>query len=102
MKKKPILKPFDAAEYLDTDEAIETYISESLASNDPSEIAEAIGTVARARGMSTIARKAGVSRENLYRSLSRNGDPQLSTLISVLKACGIELRASATKAKKAA
>src|SRR5262245_22488950 len=91
MTGKITLTTFDAAEYLDTKEAIAAYLSESFASNDPAEIAEAIGTVARARGMSDVARQAGVSRESLYRALSRQGNPELSTMMGVLKACGMRL-----------
>jgi probable addiction module antidote protein len=107
MSGKIILTTFDAAEYLDTGEAIAAYLSESFASNDPAEIAEAIGTVARARGMTEVARQAGVSRESLYRALSRHGNPELSTMMGVLKACGVRLTAApaagprrATRARK--
>jgi len=94
MTGKLILTPYDSAEYLDTEEAIVAYLSESFASNDPAEIAEAIGTVARARGMTVVARQAGVSRESLYRALSRQGNPELSTMMGVLKACGVRLTAA--------
>ena len=61
----------------------------------PAYIANAVGVVARARGMSAVAREAGVTREALYRALSVEGDPRLSTLIGVLSALGIKLTASA-------
>jgi probable addiction module antidote protein len=82
---------FDAAEYLTDDETIAHYLSESFASGDPVEIAQAIGTVARARGMSEVARDAGVSRESLYRALGPEGNPTISTMAGVLKACGLKL-----------
>ena len=72
-------KPFDVAEYLNSPEMIAAYINEALESEDASAIAVAIGTVARARGMSGVAEKAGLSRENLYRAWaekrSRNSVP---------------------------
>lgn len=88
---------FDAAEFLDDDETITGYLKEAFESGDPADIAEAIGTVARARGMTEIARKAGVSRESLYRALSRRGNPELATLMSVLDACGLKLSAPVPK-----
>ncbi len=91
--KKPVLRPYDSARYLTDVEAILAYLNESFASNDPAEIAESIGTVARAVGMSKVARSAKVSRESLYRALSRNGNPKLITIIRVLGACGVTLAA---------
>jgi probable addiction module antidote protein len=93
--KKLVLRPFDAAEYLTDAEAIAAYLDESFASNDPAEIAASIGTVARALGMSKVARRAKVSRESLYRALSRTGNPELSTIVGVLRACGVTLAAKA-------
>lgn len=86
--------PYDSAEYLDTAEAITACLGETFASNDPAEIAAAIGTVARARGMSEVARQAGVSRESLYRALSRHGNPELATTMGPLEACGVRLTAA--------
>ena len=84
-------KPFDAAEYLDSPEMIAAYINEALESEDASAIAVAIGTVARARGMSAVAEKAGLSRENLYRALGGEARPEFGTVIKVLHALGIDL-----------
>ena len=81
-------KPFDAAEYLDSPEMIAAYINEALESEDASAIAVAIGTVARARGMSAVAEKAGLSRENLYRALGGEARPEFGTVIKVLHALG--------------
>lgn len=85
--------PFDAAEALDTPEAIAEYLTAALETNDPSYIAKAIGTVARARGMSDIARESGLSRENLYRSLNGETKAELDTIVRVLSALGIRLSA---------
>lgn len=87
-------RPFNFANYLDSDEVIAAYITQALESNDPAEIADAMGTVARARGMGKIARAAGVSRESLYRGLSKKGNPELNTLLRVMGA--LNLRLSAT------
>jgi probable addiction module antidote protein len=84
---------FDASEHLDNPEVIAAYISEALESNDPAFIAAAIGDVARAYGMSAIADAAGVSRGSLYRGLSQEGNPELSTVLNVLRAVGLRLTA---------
>jgi probable addiction module antidote protein len=87
-------KPFDAASYLTDHEAQEELISDALASGDARYIRLALGTVARARGMTGVADKAGVTREALYRALSENGDPRLSTVMGVMKALDIQLAAT--------
>jgi probable addiction module antidote protein len=84
---------FDVTEFLDSDESVSAYISEALAIGDPSFIADAIGVVARAKGMTQIAKLAGLSRESLYKALSEHGNPELSTLLKVIKALGLELSA---------
>jgi probable addiction module antidote protein len=86
-------RPYDSAEYLDTPDAIAEYLTAALETNDPSFIAAAIGTAARARGMSTVAREAGLSRENLYRSLNGETKPELDTIVRVLSALGVQLSA---------
>lgn len=84
-------KPFDAAEYLDSAETVAAYLTEAFATNDPSYITEAIGTVARARGMSSVARETGLSRENLYKALSSDGKPEFITVMKVLDTMGVQL-----------
>lgn len=84
-------KPFDPAEYLDNDEAIAIYMTDALETGDPSFVADALGVVARARGMSEVARLAGVSRESLYRALSADGNPEFSTVMRVVQALGLQL-----------
>jgi probable addiction module antidote protein len=88
---------FDPAAYLDDAEAIAAYMTEALESEDPAFIADALGVVARARGMSEVAREAGVSRESLYRALSADGNPEFATVLRVVRALG--LRLSATPAR---
>jgi probable addiction module antidote protein len=82
---------FDIAELLGSDEAIETFLAEAMATNDAKLVAAALGTVARAKGMSRIARETGLAREHLYTSLSENGNPTLETTLAVLKAMGFHL-----------
>lgn len=83
--------PFDAAAYLDDAESQAEYLSDALATGDAAVVAHALGVLARAQGMTGIAREAGVQRENLYRSLSTAGRPQLDTVMGVIRAMGLEL-----------
>lgn len=85
--------PFDAARYLDSAEAQLDLINDAFATGDAASIGHALGVVARARGMTQVAREAGVTREALYRALSADGDPRLSTLLGVMKALGFALQA---------
>ena len=88
-------RPFDAAEYLEDDEAIIEYLEEAMRvateDSDPSFLTVALGTVARARGMSQIARDAGLSRESLYKALGSDGNPEFGTVLKVLQALGLKL-----------
>lgn len=83
--------PFDPAEHLESEEDILYYLEAAMEGNDPKHIASALGDVARSRGMSEIARKAGVGRQALYNSLSDSGNPTLETLTAVLDALGLQL-----------
>ena len=87
------LTNFDPAEGLTSDDAIAGFMAEAFASEDAGYIAHALGVVARAKGMTQIASETGLSREQLYRSFSENGNPTLKTTIAVMKALGIELTA---------
>jgi probable addiction module antidote protein len=84
---------WDTTEHLDSEEAIFAYIEAAFEDGDPDLIKHVLGEVARARGMTAIAREAGVTREALYKALSEKGDPRLSTLIGVMKALGLKLAA---------
>jgi probable addiction module antidote protein len=84
-------RAFDAAEYLDSPEMIAEYLTEALETDDAAFIAKAIGTVARAKGMGTVAEQTGLSRENLYRSLSGDTKPEFETIRKVLGALGVQL-----------
>ena len=84
--------PFDAAEHLDSAEAIAEFLTDAFESGHSGVISSALGAVARARGMTELAREAGVSRQSLYRSLSEDGHPEFSTVLKVLSAIGITLK----------
>jgi probable addiction module antidote protein len=85
--------PFDPAEYLDSDEAIAAYLTDALETADPAFVADALGVIARAKGMAQIAEQAGLSRESLYRTLSARGNPQFGTVMKVIAALGLQLSA---------
>lgn len=84
---------YDPAEDLTSDETIAIYMAEAFQTSDAGYIAHALGVVARAKGMAQIAGQTGLSREQLYRSFSENGNPTLKTTLAVMKALGIELTA---------
>ena len=86
--------PFDAAEYIDTPEAQAELLADAFETGDAAYIANALVVVARARGMTAIAKDAGITREALYKALSERGDPRLSTLLGVAKALGVKLSVS--------
>jgi|SRR5579871_4621123 len=86
-------EPFDAARYLTSPEARTELLNDALATGDAHYVAHALGVIARARGMSEVARGAGVTREALYKALSESGDPRLTTLLGVARALGVTLTA---------
>jgi len=87
--------PYDAAEHIKTPEDAAHYLDAVLADGDASEIADALGVVARSQGMAAIAEESGLSRETLYRTLSDAGNPRLATLIGILRAMGLRLSVAA-------
>jgi probable addiction module antidote protein len=88
-------RPFDAAEYLDSAEAIAAYLEAAFEDADPAMIADALGTVARAKGMTEVARKTGLSRESLYKALSAEGNPEFATILKVMRALDLKITARA-------
>jgi probable addiction module antidote protein len=91
---------FDATEYLDTPERQAEYISAALETGDPAFVRDAVGIVARARGMSDVARATGLNRESLYKALGESGNPEFGTMLGVLRALGLELTARPVDGKQ--
>ena len=91
MSKK--LTTYDPAEDLGSDEALAAFMGEAFSTHDAKYIAHALGVVARAKGMTQIAKQTGLSREQLYRSFGEDGNPTLRTTLAVMKALGLELSA---------
>jgi probable addiction module antidote protein len=85
------LRTFDPAEYLDSDEAVAEYLTSILEENDPEMLAVALGDIARARGMSDIARSTGLAREALYKALRPGAQPRFDTVSRVCAALGVKL-----------
>jgi probable addiction module antidote protein len=90
-------KPFDAAEILDNEDAIDEFLTAAFETNDALFIAKALGVIARARNMSALAKEVGMSRAALYKALSGEGNPEFATIVKVVNALGLKL-----SAKKAA
>jgi probable addiction module antidote protein len=84
---------FDAADYLDTEERQVAYIAAALEAGDADFVRDALGLVARARGMAEIARKAGLNRESLYKALGESGNPEFGTVMRIVRALGLTLSA---------
>ncbi|WP_417703716.1 addiction module antidote protein [Rheinheimera aquimaris] len=86
------LQDYDVAEHLRTPEEMAAYLEASIAEcdGDASFVAKALGDIARAKGMTELARDTGLGRESLYKALSADGNPQLSTVLKVAKALGLE------------
>lgn len=90
--------PWDPAEHLVNQEDMANYLEAALEDGDSAVVAAALGDIARARGMTELARQTGLSRESLYRALSPEGNPELGTLMKVLRALGLRLHAAAVPA----
>src|ERR1700754_4734126 len=93
---------FDAADYLDTEERQAAYIAAALETGDPDFVRDALGIVARARGMGDIAKAAGLNRESLYKALGESGNPEFGTIMRVLRAMGLTLSARPVETARAA
>ena len=98
--KKPArtkTSPYDVAEHLRTPEEMAAYLDAWLeeAPDDAAGIARALGDIARAKGMTQVAKDAGLSRESLYRALSADGNPSFATVLKVARALGVKLHAEA-------
>jgi probable addiction module antidote protein len=88
-------RPYDTAEYLETGEDMALYLEAALEDGDPRVVAAALGDIARAHGMTQIAKATGLSRESLYKALSPEGNPELATVLKVVQSLGLQLQARA-------
>ncbi|MFA6279806.1 MAG: addiction module antidote protein [Bdellovibrionales bacterium] len=95
------LTPYDTADFLENEEMIQSFLEDALSNNDPAYLAHALGVVARARGMTKVAKDANLSRESLYKALSPDGNPALNTILRVLTALGMRLSVAPLKQKSA-
>ena len=96
MKSKKIkTRSWDVVEHLETEEDITAYLEAVLDDGDPTLVSAALGDIARARGMTEIAREAGLGRESLYKALSPEGNPEFATVMKVLRALGLSLHVKA-------
>ena len=91
------LPDFDMAQYLKTDEDMAIYLTQVLGENDPTELTHALGTIARARGMTEVARASGLTREALYKALRPTSHPRFDTIARVCTALGVKLVAQPAK-----
>jgi len=85
------LPAFDMAEHLPNEQAVAEYLTVVLEENDPAALAAALGTIARARGMSDIAKASGITREALYKALRADASPRFETISKVCAALGVRL-----------
>jgi len=96
---KTVTTPWDPSEHLKTEEGIVAYLEAALEENDPALVAAVLGDIARAKGMSEVAREAGLGRESLYKALSPTGNPEFATILKVVSALGLRLHAAPASAK---
>jgi probable addiction module antidote protein len=91
---------FDAADYLDSEKRQVAYITAALETGDADFVRDALGIVARARGLSGIAKNAGLNRESLYKALGENGNPEFATIMRIVRALGLTLSARPAAARR--
>ena len=89
---KTITRPWDVTRYLETEEDMAAYLDAALEEDDPALLAAALGDIARAKGMSDIARDTGLGRESLYKALSADGNPEFGTVLKVMHSLGLKMR----------
>lgn len=99
MKKETITTSlWDASEHLETDDDMVMYLEAAFEEGDPALISAVLGDIARAKGMTQIAEKAGLGRTSLYKALSPDGHPDFATVLKVINALGMKLQATSVKA----
>lgn len=86
--------PWDPAEHLETEADMAAYLEAALEEGDPALVAAALGDIARAKGMTQLARETGLGRESLYKALSASGNPEFATVMKVVAALGLKLHAT--------
>ena len=96
---KTITTPWDPADHLKTEEDMVAYLEAALEEADPALVAAALGDIARAKGMTQVARDAGLGRESLYKALSPAGNPEFATILKVVAALGLQLHAAPAVAR---
>jgi len=88
-------RPWDAAEYLESEEDMAAYLEAALDEGDAALVAAALGDIARAKGMTSIAKETGLGRASLYKALSPEGNPEFDTILKVIRSLGLKLHAKA-------
>jgi probable addiction module antidote protein len=91
------ISKWDIVNYLETEDDMARYLDVALEENDPAFISTVLGDIARAKGMTLMAEQTGLARSSLYKALSPNGNPEFSTILKVINALGLKLRATTTK-----
>jgi probable addiction module antidote protein len=91
---------FDAADYLDSEERQVAYITSALETGDADFVRDALGVVAKARGMAEIAKNAGLNRESLYKALGKTGNPEFATVMRIVRALGLTLSARSAEIER--
>lgn len=91
---------WDASEHLETEDDMVAYLEAALAENDPALVVAVLGDIARAKGMTQIAKQAGLGRASLYKALSPEGNPEFATVLKVVSALGLRLHASSEKVSR--
>ena len=91
MNKTQKLKAFDITRYLDSEEAMAEYLSQVLEDGDNAELIRALGHIAKAKGMASVARESGLGRESLYKALSEGSQPRFETISKVINALGLKM-----------
>jgi probable addiction module antidote protein len=99
---KTVTTVWDPAQHLKTEEDMAAYLEAALEEGDSALIAAALGDIARAKGMTQVARDAGLGRESLYKALSSSGNPEFSTILQVIQALGLQLHASPAAVRNSA
>jgi probable addiction module antidote protein len=98
---KTVTTPWDPADHLKTEEDMVAYLEAALEEADPALVAAALGDIARAKGMTQVARDAGLGRESLYKALSPSGNPEFATILKVISALGLQLHAAPAAVRSA-